>query len=127
MAYDTPLTPEQEQAFLQWQGKLPANLRGNEDYDISGAFAGGAQVQNGHLPDTYKKPNHMTFSEESQYSTPEQPGGRWVEDGKGGWVFWAGEGNMMNHPVSELADYFAAQEPGNPLVLPIRYNLENQR
>ena len=30
-----------------------------------------------HFPDTYKYPNHETFSNESLYSTPENPGGIW--------------------------------------------------
>jgi hypothetical protein len=30
-----------------------------------------------HFPDTYKRPSHPTFSNESIYSTPENPGGRW--------------------------------------------------
>ena len=49
------------------------------DYDYAGAFMEryqpGGQVWdrgssgNGHLPDTYKKPNHPTFSTESKYAT----------------------------------------------------------
>jgi len=31
-----------------------------------------------HFPDTYKRPNHPTFSNESIYSTPENPGGSWT-------------------------------------------------
>ena len=30
-----------------------------------------------HFPDTYKRPSHPTFSNESIYSTPERPGGSW--------------------------------------------------
>ncbi len=30
-----------------------------------------------HFPDTYKRPSHPTFSNESIYSTPENPGGSW--------------------------------------------------
>lgn len=30
-----------------------------------------------HFPDTYKRPNHPTFSDESIYSIPENPGGHW--------------------------------------------------
>ena len=30
-----------------------------------------------HFPDTYKRPSHPTFSNESIYSTPENPGGQW--------------------------------------------------
>lgn len=33
-----------------------------------------------HFPDTYKYPNHPTFSNESLYSTPEKPGGTWKSE-----------------------------------------------
>jgi hypothetical protein len=38
---------------------------------------------NKHFSDKYKKPNHITFSEESIYSTPEKPGGKWYKDANG--------------------------------------------
>jgi len=52
-----------------------------EDYDFPGAYKAGVQPDpmTGHWPDTYKKPNHPTFSEESIYSslTGTKPG-RWT-------------------------------------------------
>jgi hypothetical protein len=37
---------------------------------LRGAFKAGLRPSaNGHWPDTYKKPNHPTFSVESQYAT----------------------------------------------------------
>lgn len=46
-----------------------------------------------HFPDTYKKPNHPTFSNESIYSTPENPGGFWVGENynpKGKFIYKSG-------------------------------------
>lgn len=99
-----------------------------EDYDLRGFFAsGGAFAPNGHGPDTYKKPNHPTFSAESQYSTPDQTGGQWVEDGKGGWVFFASPWNMNNMGAPGLLNYFNEQEPNATPVLPINYHLARGR
>ena len=83
----TQLTPEQEQQFQQWKAKYAPNDSG-QDYDLRGAFkAGVVPAANGHMPDTFKLPNHPTFSNESQYATPNAPhweGGKLV--GPGGQV-----------------------------------------
>jgi hypothetical protein len=124
MPYDTPLTPEQMRAFLQWRSRLPQNLRGSEDYDLQGAYLGAAgQAANGHLPDTWKKPNHMTFSAESQYSAPGHEGGRWVDAGNGKWVFFASPENMRQHDPATIVDYFRNSEPDASVLLPINYSL----
>lgn len=61
---------------LEGQGKIPYS--DNLDYDYYSFFKnnGVGDIQN-HFPDTYKRPNHPTFSNESIYSTPENPGGTW--------------------------------------------------
>jgi hypothetical protein len=73
--YETTLTKGAEEAYRK---KFGAPEGG--DYDLRGAFAEGltdgkkAVVTGqgvyfpGHLPDTYKKPDHETFSNESAYS-----------------------------------------------------------
>lgn len=80
--YDTKLTPEQETQFQSWKAKFAPNDSG-EDYDLRGAFKAGLSPdpKTGHWPDTYKKPNHPTFSVESQYAkdAPEKAG-RWNGD-----------------------------------------------
>jgi hypothetical protein len=121
--YDTPLGPREAQ-FQQWQGHLPPNLQNTGDYDLRGAFLGNAHAaSNGHLTDTWKKPNHMTFSSDSQYSNPAQMGGQWAGDDKSGWGFWASPFNLQQHPATELADYFRQYEPDSTVVLPINYSL----
>ena len=81
--YNTKLSPSDESKFQDWKAKnAPADT--GTDYDLRGAYKGGAeQAENGHWPDTYKKPNHPTFSDESQYAnTPVTKGmaGHWEGD-----------------------------------------------
>lgn len=74
--YTTELTKGGEQAFQRWHDKTSPQDSGN-DYDLRGAFADGTDRDGrGHLPDTYKKPNHETFSDESVYAreAPESAG-----------------------------------------------------
>lgn len=66
--YETPLDPTGEENFTAWKQKYAPNDSG-EDYDLRGAFkAGLTPARDGHWPDTYKKPNHPTFSDESIYA-----------------------------------------------------------
>jgi len=127
MPYDTQLSPEEENQFQAWARSV-GRENDVQDYDLRGAWkASVRQSSNGHLPDTYKKPNHPTFSDESQYSTPQETGGKWVSDGKGGWVFWASPVNLKYNALTDLNSYFVRNEPGNALVAPIKYNLPGGR
>ena len=69
MAYDTKLSPEDEAKFQDWKAKYAPNDSG-QDYDLRGAYKAGVtpDPNTGHMPDTFKKPNHPTFSNESQYA-----------------------------------------------------------
>ena len=50
----------------------------NVDYNMAAAKASGfGSNGNGHYPDTFKKPNHPTFSDESIYHSEATLGGRW--------------------------------------------------
>ena len=67
-SFDTVLSPEDEQKFQTWKQRYAPNDSG-EDYDLRGAFkAGLTPGSDGHWPDTFKKPNHPTFSNESIYA-----------------------------------------------------------
>ncbi len=71
--FETALNPQEEAQFQQWKLKNAPNDSG-VDYDLRGAFkAGLSPATNGHWPDTFKKPNHPTFSAESIYATPNAP------------------------------------------------------
>lgn len=75
-AFDTILSPAEESQFQAWKSQNAPNDSGT-DYDLRGAFkAGVSPAENGHWPDTFKKPNHPTFSVESQYApyAPEKAG-----------------------------------------------------
>jgi hypothetical protein len=123
-AFDTPLTPEETNRYQSWRAGLPERLQGTDDYDLQGAWLGNAkEAGNGHLEDTWKKPNHMTFSSGSQYSTPEAPGGDWRQAAGDDWVFWASPENLRHHSASELGAYFRQYEPTSAVVLPSDYRL----
>lgn len=68
--YDTPLGDQDEAAFQKWRKKNVASFDSGEDYDFRGAYKAGikSDPNSHHWPDTFKKPNHETFSDESQYA-----------------------------------------------------------
>lgn len=116
--YNTRLSAKDEAAFQLW---ATANHRQQDlvDYDMRGAWQAGAkQAGNGHFPDTFKKPNHPTFSVESKYNGADgNTGGQWVEnDGKTSFVPSAH--NISTTGAQKLKDYFARTEPDVRLVLP---------
>jgi hypothetical protein len=66
--FETPLPPQDEEQFQQWKQEHAPNDSG-ADYDLRGAFKAGLTPDaNGHWPDTFKKPNHPTFSTQSVYA-----------------------------------------------------------
>jgi len=67
--YNTKLSAEEETQFTDWKSRNAPNDSG-ADYDLRGAFRAGLGRSNPdeHLPDTFKKPNHPTFSDQSQYA-----------------------------------------------------------
>lgn len=81
--YDTKLGINEESVFQQWKSKYAPNDTG-EDYDLRGAYKAGLKPDpnTGHWPDTFKKPNHPTFSNQSQYAVGENAklAGRWEGD-----------------------------------------------
>lgn len=80
--YNTQLSDHDESQFQRWKEKYAAWDSGN-DYDLRGAFKAGLtpDPKTGHWPDTFKKPNHPTFSNESMYAkyAPEKAG-HWDND-----------------------------------------------
>jgi len=78
--FNTKLAPEEETSFKAWKEKFAPKDSGS-DYDLRGAFKAGLtpDQQTGHWPDTFKKPNHPTFSDQSQYAEFGKPG-RWEGD-----------------------------------------------
>lgn len=80
--FDTVLTPNQEARFQAWK-RLHAPDDSGDDYDLRGAFLSGLTADDkDHWPDTFKKPNHPTFSVESKYAVGgyRDRAGRWDGD-----------------------------------------------
>lgn len=90
------------------------------DYDYAGwqKATGLTELPPGqHYPDTYKLPNHITFSDQSQYSNNETPGGNWATNPDGSYTFTPSAFNLSNNPPSVMQDYFSRMEKGNTLNL----------
>lgn len=80
---NTKLSPEEETKFQEWKSKYAPKDSG-DDYDLRGAFKEGLTPDpvTGHWPDTYKKPNHPTFSDQSKFAKDYPDlAGKWAEDG----------------------------------------------
>ena len=89
------------------------------DYDMEGALRDGVKPgANGHFPDTYKLPNHITFSTDSKYSNEKTPGGVWAHEADGKWAYTPSEYVLQQHPAEELKQYFRDREPDAKLILP---------
>lgn len=120
--YNTPLNTEQEKRdYEAWKSGLPTSMdRSGKDYDLTGAFMKGlAPGEDGHLPDTYKKPNHPTFSNESVYSGKDHGvGGKWAQDDKGKWTFEASEDQLKHISAKEMQEYIRNSDPDTTLVIP---------
>ena len=118
--------------WLDYQSRLQKRdvSQDEEDYDLpsyvkslkfnpgeAGKFDPNAS--SAHLEDTYKKPNHPTFSDQSMYNVPGiQEGGHWTEDGE----FTPSEHNLNNMSPDQMTDYFKKADPTAKLNLP-----ENKR
>jgi broad specificity phosphatase PhoE len=106
--HNTPLEPDEQKEYDK-----KFSPRDSYDYDMQGWFKANKDqpVHEGgeHYPDTYKKPNHPTFSDESQYhDNVEYKGGHWGDDAS----FTPGETNIQMHGKEKLQDYFNRNEPG---------------
>jgi hypothetical protein len=115
--YNTALSPGDEARFQKW---LSDNDRQSDlaDYDMRGWFKeNGTQASNGHFTDQYKKPNHPTFSVESQYNGVDgYNGGTWGGDDKNP-TFAPSQTNLANMKVEALRDYFKRVEPDAQLIM----------
>jgi hypothetical protein len=111
--YNTKLSPGDEAAFQRW-ARAHNRTRDSFDYDMRGAWKAMAkQSENGHFPDTFKKPNHPTFSNESVYASPSMPGGTW-----GDGTFTPAATNLHNFGLLRLLGYMRRVEPDYQLRMP---------
>lgn len=117
--YNTKLTPAEEQQYEAWAKQI-GHQNDTRDYDLRGAWKAGVNNGDdprGHFPDTYKKPNHPTFSVESQYSDG-KTAGRWTTTQDGKDQFVAGAANLQFRTPEALQQYMSQTEPDVQLVLP---------
>jgi len=113
-AYNTRLTPAQETGYSKLYGP-----EDSYDYDMRGAYKAAAeQARNGHYPDTFKKPNHPTFSNESKYANKTTVGGNWKDNPDKTYTFEASRLNTNNMDKEKMGKYFKRVEPGNKIKFP---------
>ena len=116
-------------SFEEYYKQVPKSKNDTSGYDLRTFYANNpeeawkfANSAEGHAPDTYKKPNHITFSNESIYATPDNPGGKWGFENNQD-VFYATPQNVKNAGgVNKLKKYFQDQEKNVKLVLPKKQN-----
>lgn len=115
--YNTKLSADDEQNFQTW-AKANPRLGNTYDYDSRGFWKAGAQeADNGHGSDKWKKPNHPTFSNESQYSGKDgNVGGEWGKDGAK--TFTPSATNLKNMSADDLKATMSETDPDYSLVLP---------
>jgi len=120
--YNTGLTPSQEVAYQMYKGNL--GKQGNDSaYDLRGYWLSneynqgdGSHMAGAHFTDTWKKPNHVTFSTGSKYSTPEHMGGEWTPNGNG-WTYEPSQYMEQDKQrMDDLAKYMAGEEGKTTLI-----------
>lgn len=116
--FNTSLDEYEEAHFQQEMGDRAKDVY---DFDIRGQWKAGIVqgAANGHIgDDRFKKPNHPTYSEESQYAGEHGKGGKWeYRDGEPV-AFHASTANLVHTDAEDLKRYFDANEPGVKLILP---------
>ena len=113
----------------------PLATRDGSDYNIEAYKAAvirkeieDTMASGGHGPDTFKLPNHMTFSDQSAYSNPNVQGGKWEQGGADTWAFTPSSLNLTQHSPAELSNYFKTREKqGTFLNLPDGKMIEGTR
>lgn len=128
--YDTKLDVQQENSFRNWLYHKSKNAGKNKamdmkDYDMKGYWKENVGINpsvathlnstaktNNHGPDTYKKPNHPTFSKDSKYSGVDgYEGGVWTKDS-----FTPSPEMKKRADKKGLFNYMKSREPGVELI-----------
>lgn len=114
--YNTKLAPADEAQFLK---QFP-DPRDWQDYDMRGAWQAGITAEaNGHYPDTYKKPSHPTFSDQSQYHGVDgHYGGTWQPQGDQ-WLFAPGPTNLDRHGIDAINEYLKSDPTAMQIPPPV--------
>jgi hypothetical protein len=113
-------------SFEDYYKSIPEYKNDTVSYDLQSAYEELPYSQmkrfaesNAHLPDTYKKPTHPTFSNESKYHNDKTPGGYWDRDTKGRDRFTPSQYNIDNMGgPKEYMKWFQENEKGVILNMP---------
>lgn len=119
--FNTQIPHHLSGSYQAWLGTLPSGMdQTGKDYDLQGAYLAGLNTaDNGHLPDTFKKPNHPTFSDQSKYSGQGLGiGGTWTQAGDGSWQFQLSPDQLNMTSAQALQNYFKTYEPDSRLIMP---------
>ena len=128
--FNTRLAAHDESKFQEWAKENKKNPDMESiDYDLRGMWKGDSKFDNstGHGVDTYKKPNHPTFSDQSKYHGAVNEvqggnymGGRWQSDPKSGMHTYTPSDEMLNttHDRDQMIRYIHENEPKTFLILP---------
>lgn len=113
--YNTPLDSYEN---LQYLYKFGTDAK--FDYDMQGWYKANPDASphtGAHYPDTFKKPNHPTFSDESIYHGVDgNQGGTWGLDEGGKDTFTPGATNLQGRDFQDLQNYFDNHEHGVTLL-----------
>jgi hypothetical protein len=123
--FNTRLSKKEKEEFNKW-AKSESNKQGRDilmdigAYDLQGFWKFDRQVdEDNHSFDTWKKPNHPKFSDESIYSGKlGNKGGKWDGDG-----FIPSNETLELYGEENLQRYFS-NEPNRPEFLKIQNNLK---
>ena len=103
--------------FIKWVDDKGLNQ--NDDYDYVKFYGDTTEFnnwrnnsdKNKHFSDKYKKPNHITFSEESIYNDEKTPGGKWYKDSNGKQHFKPSDWQRQQRSYEIYKRYFDENEP----------------
>ncbi len=111
-SFNTPIPEDKFWEFMRWMQE-ESSIKGRDMfremdvYDFPGYWANIKKhtEPTEHYPDTYKKPYHPTFSDESIYhGKAGLIGGHWEENEKK-WTFKPGRTNLGFHGKKGIVDY----------------------
>jgi hypothetical protein len=128
--YNTSLTQEEEKEFNKWVAKESKKqgrdiLMDKGAYDVQGFWKSGDwknRDADNHGTDTWKKPNHPTFSNQSKYNgAGGWYGGNWTED-----AGYQPSKQSLNNYGPDYYNWMFGEEPNRPEHLDMsRYDGEN--
>ena len=124
--YNTPISTQQQEQYRRYVASLPKPLQNESDYDLQGYWLKYGQHEEPqklgqHMTDEFKKPNHVTFSNESIYHNEhdglgaKHQGGKWY-DYNGTTLYQPSAADLHNPDrIKALQEHIAqAKQAGDP-------------